>query len=175
MRKVVSKRYAKALFSVAKMSKKEKETKDFLNSFITLVKFDRKVYEMVFFPSFPKDVRKRCVEKICKLLNIPRYLKNFFSLLIEKGRMSHLEDIALAYGEILDEESGIRRVEVVVPIELDDNQKEYVVEKIKKIFGFDIRVEFSLDETILGGFILKVKDIIYDASIKAQLERMLNI
>lgn len=94
----------------------------------------------------------------------------FFDFLIEKDRENLLAEIADQFLSIKDEYLGIINVAVTTAFEFDDEQKEQLKVKFENYLNKKVKINFKLDKNVLGGFIAKVGDTVYDASIKHQLE-----
>jgi F-type H+-transporting ATPase subunit delta len=104
--------------------------------------------------------------------NASRMLMNFLGVLNVKGRLSLLRAIAIAYQELLDEKRGRVKAEVTVAVPLSESDLEHVRQSLSASFKKDVQVQQKLDESILGGLVVKVEDKLMDASVRAQLETM---
>ena len=69
-----------------------------------------------------------------------------------------------------DEHLGIANVFVTTSTEFSKEQKNVLQSKLEKILDKKVRLNFKTDMKLVGGFIAKVDDTLYDASIKHQLE-----
>ena len=70
---------------------------------------------------------------------------------------------------------GILDVHVKSAIPLDDKVKELIIARVKKNFEGDIKLYETVDDTIIGGFVVSVKGMQIDASVKNQLANLKNI
>jgi F-type H+-transporting ATPase subunit delta len=95
---------------------------------------------------------------------------NFIHFVVEKGREHILSSIVEKFLELRDAEFGIVRAEVKTSYDFSDEQKENLRRRLENILNKKAHLSFIVDKTILGGFIAKVGDTVYDASIKHQLE-----
>ncbi len=94
---------------------------------------------------------------------------NFLGLLNRKGRMGLLTQVADAYKDLLDEKLGNIEVDVTVAQRLDDGQVEQVRQQVSRALGKNAIVRQSVDDSIIGGLVLRVEDRLIDASIRSQL------
>jgi F-type H+-transporting ATPase subunit delta len=96
-------------------------------------------------------------------------LEHFLEVLAAKGRLNHIEQIADAYDDLLDEQLGKIEVDVIVAQKLSPEQLEQVRTRVSAALKKDAVVHQYVDESIIGGLILKVQDKLIDASVKTQI------
>jgi len=89
--------------------------------------------------------------------------------LIENKRLAILEDVAKQYTVIYDFHKGTQVALVTSAIPLTDTLKEKILEKVKSIVGKKVTIENIIDPSIIGGFILRVGDKQFDASISGEM------
>lgn len=94
---------------------------------------------------------------------------HFIRFVVKKGRENLISEIAAKYIGLREESMGIVNVEVQVAFELTEDQKNNIQERIGKILAKKALCRIRLNPEVLGGFIAKVNDTVYDASVKHQL------
>ncbi len=97
-------------------------------------------------------------------------LKNFVELLLKLRRMSQANRIIEEYVEYEKQMNGEVTLEVTTVHALSAEMKKV----IEKKFGDKVDLREKIDETILGGMILKSKNTIYDASVRGALHQLKN-
>jgi F-type H+-transporting ATPase subunit delta len=97
---------------------------------------------------------------------------HFIRFLVKKGRENLLGEIAAKFLELKDERLGIVNVDVQAAFELTDEQKNNLQSRIEKMLNKKARFRIEIHPEVVGGFIAKVNDTVYDASIKHQLETL---
>jgi F-type H+-transporting ATPase subunit delta len=95
---------------------------------------------------------------------------NFLQFVVDKKREDLLLNIAKKFLDLKDEYLGILNVEVTSPFDFSEDQKALIKRKFESIFNKIIILNYVLDKDLIGGFIAKVADTMYDASVKHQLE-----
>ncbi|HEY6907515.1 MAG TPA: ATP synthase F1 subunit delta [Ignavibacteriaceae bacterium] len=95
---------------------------------------------------------------------------HFVRFLVKKGRENLLYEISRKFLELRDEKSGIVNIEVRSAFELTDRQRDELKERLEKMLNKKARIRIEIEPGIVGGFIAKVNDTVYDASVKHQLE-----
>lgn len=95
---------------------------------------------------------------------------NFLNFVIQKKRERLLDSIAARFLELRDDHLGIAAVTVTTAFKFEDDQIEMLQNKLEEILGKKIRLNIVVDESLVGGFIAKTGDTMYDASVRHQLE-----
>lgn len=99
-------------------------------------------------------------------------VSNFLGVLNEKGRLGSITEIADSYDQLLADQLGKIEVDVTVASKLSGEQLEEVRKKVSTALKKDAVVHQSVDESIIGGLVLRVQDKLIDASVKTQLKAM---
>jgi F-type H+-transporting ATPase subunit delta len=94
----------------------------------------------------------------------------FLDFLSRKNRIAIVENIAESYLEIKDEREGIVTVALTTAVDFGDELIADLKERFESVLSKKVRFTFRKDEAIIGGFVAKVQDTVYDASIAHQLE-----
>ncbi len=95
---------------------------------------------------------------------------DFIKFVVDKNREDILDSIIEKFLELRDEKLGLVRVEVKTSFDFTEEQKEKLRKRLENILNKKAHLNFIVDKTIVGGFIAKVGDTVFDASIKHQLE-----
>jgi F-type H+-transporting ATPase subunit delta len=97
-------------------------------------------------------------------------LWNFLGVLNVKGRLALLPEIIAAYDDLMDEKHGKIEVDVTVAQKLSPEDLEKVRQRVSGALKKDAVVHQYVDESIIGGMLLRVQDQLIDASVKQQLQ-----
>ncbi len=172
MAKLISKTYGDALFEVAL----EDGTMDALTEEVqTLTKVFKENEELSRFISHPK------VSKSDKIQMIENVFKGHFSdtivgflvLIIDKGRYQELTSIIEYYMERVREHKKIGVVWVTSALNLSKKQQEKIKQRLLVTTQYEkLEMHYTVDKTILGGLIIRIKDRVVDNSIKSQIKAM---
>ncbi len=96
--------------------------------------------------------------------------KGFINLLVTKGREENLAHIAKAFIGQYNVLKNIRTVTLTTAVAMDEKMKDTVLSKIAGFMpGATIDLKSSVDEQLIGGFVLQVEDQLFDASVKKKL------
>ena len=97
-------------------------------------------------------------------------MSNFLGVLNRKNKMSLLAQIVSAYGDLYDEKHGKIEVDVTVAHKLTADELENVRQRVSSALKKDAVVHTYVDESIIGGMLLRVQDQLIDASVRGQLQ-----
>ena len=98
--------------------------------------------------------------------------KELFNVLLENKRMELVEQVATKYTELFDIQNGQENAVVTTAVPMTNDIEIKVLAKIKELTNKAVTVENVIDEDILGGFILRVGDVEYNASIQNRLNKL---
>ena len=113
--------------------------------------------------------RARVIDTVLKP-KIDPLLANFLGVLNVRNRLGLLEQIASTYDDLLDEAMGKIEVDVTTAQRLSPEELEQVREKISAALKKDAIIHQYVDESIIGGLVLRVGDKLIDASVETQLQ-----
>lgn len=97
---------------------------------------------------------------------------NFFKLLAEYNRLTILPEIADLFDSYRAEEERTVEAEVISAAELSEAQKTDIASGLKKRLGREITLQCSIDESLVGGAIIRAGDLVIDGSITSQLNKL---
>lgn len=178
--KKVVKNYALALFELCNKDLQTKE--DMLHALkeITNVMTELKEITTIFnTPGVSKKEKKELVGKIFSKFSldasVSTIFSKFLSLLIDKGRFNLLPEIQDEFSKLIDKEKGTVHVEISSPYELKDDTIENLRISLEKVLlspSEKLKVNKKIEPELIGGIKVKIKDLVYDGSIKGRLENL---
>lgn len=168
---LLAKRYAKALFDLAV----EEGVIDRVSNDMILVadvmSENRELRRMMISPVIPPARKKLVVKKIFEG-HLDKRTEAFLDILIRKGREEQVHDIAVEFKELYYNYKNIAIVEVTTAIAVDDKLRTKLASLMASKTPKTIQVVEKTDAEIIGGFILKLNDYQYNASIKKTIARL---
>lgn len=172
MAKLVSKVYGDALFETAM-------EKDVLSDWYEEVQALRGIFaehadlaQFLNHPQITKEEKVGAVENIFRG-RVSEGLAGFLVIVIEKGRQNDILPIFDYFIDRVKEYKKIGRVTVTSAVPLSDEQKARVEKKILETTQYvDLEIDYRVDESLLGGLVIRIGDRVVDSSIRSQLENM---
>ncbi len=122
-------------------------------------------------PAISHAERQAAIEKIFRT-RISNLFVNFLGVLNRNGRMRMLPEIGASYAELYDQQLGNIEVDVTSVQKLSEQDIETVRQRVGAALGKNAIVHQFVDESILGGLVLRVQDRLIDASVRNQLKVM---
>ena len=102
-------------------------------------------------------------------------VRSVLAVMAERENLGQLSQVANAYYDASEEKLGVRIVDVTTVVELDDELRKIITEKLSKDLGTDVVLREHIDKSILGGIIMTTHGKRIDASVASQLERTRNV
>lgn|SRR5690606_5930974 len=98
--------------------------------------------------------------------------EGLINLLVDNNRINLIEAIAEKYSELYDALKGEHKAIVTTAVPLSGELESKVLLKVQELTGGKAKLENKIDPTIIGGFILRVGDLQYNASVSNQLNNL---
>jgi F-type H+-transporting ATPase subunit delta len=170
---VAASRYAKALLDVLYPAKAEAGREQLLK-FSSVLSQQADARLLLENPTVSVERRRELVSKIGDSLGLDAPIRNFLGLLIERNRLDLYDEIVSTYEALLDEKLGVVRARITSAVELDARQRDEVAARLRTLTGKKVRMEVSVDPSLIGGLVAQVGSTIYDGSIRQQLQAFRN-
>jgi F-type H+-transporting ATPase subunit delta len=162
--------YGDALFDVAKESGSLDEIHEQLGQFADALAENREMQIFLFSPYFSSAEKRDGIARVVS--GGDEGLVNFLELLAEKHRMPAIFRIRSHFDELWAEENKRLEVRLTSAVPLDESVVKRVGDEIARKTDRKIDLESDVDEDILGGLVLRVGNMVLDASLRAKLERL---
>lgn len=163
-------RYAKAVLSLAKdQNQAQAVNKDML--LISKTISENAELDLLLKNAIVKaDIKKAVISQVFSGLSSGSM--SLFNLLIENKRIDILEDVALKYITLYDQYIGKEIATVTTAVPMTNDLEIKVLAKVKELTPKSVELHNVIDESILGGFILRIGDKQYNASIANKLNKL---
>ena len=162
--------WARALFEVAKEHDLLDKVREQLGAFTDALSENRDLVVFFFSPYFSTREKKDGLEQA--VTGAEPVLMNFLEALIERHRMPALFRIKARYEVLWEDERDLLPVEVTSAVELDKSTISTIGERIGEQTKRTVELSSKVDPDILGGIVLRVGNVILDASIRNRLEQL---
>ena len=163
-------RYAKAILDIAQTSGKAEAVKNDMQSILTAISESTELKDFLSSPIIKMDVKKSALSEIFS--NVQAETNSLFNLLFENKRFEILESIAVQYHKLYDESNGVEVAKVTTAFPITPELQTKVLAKITEFSNKKITIENIVDPSIIGGFILRVGDQQYNASVASKLSEL---
>jgi len=162
--------YSRSLFEVAKEKDALDEVHDDLGTFGDALSENRELQVFFFSPYFSSQEKKDGIRKVIDGGN--EYFVRFLELLAERHRMPVLFRIRREFDALYAEERKLLGVNIVSAVDLDESTVKGIRDTIEQQTGREVDLSETVDPGIIGGLVVRVGNYVWDASVRARLERL---
>ena len=171
-RQGTARRYAKALFAIAREAGNAEGAGRELEQFAAQLAASLELGAMLQRPWIKPAERQAVAMEVAKRAGGGAMVQKAVGLVAARGRIDHLPELVVAYRALLDEELGRVRAEVRTSVAFTADEKRQLATRLGRALDKQVLVEESVDSSLLGGFIAQVGSLILDGSLDGQLARM---
>ena len=169
MAKLVSKTYGDALFAVALEENRMDEFFEAVKVVADILRTNEDFGKLMNHPKIMKEDKVKIVEETFGG-NIPREIVGIMTLLVTKGHASGLISVFDYFINLVKEEKKIGKADVTTAVSLNDKQKAKVEQKLLDTTKYEtFEMNYSVDESLIGGMVIRIGDRVVDSSIKTKL------
>ncbi len=165
-------RYANALFELASEQKSAESVGAQLSDFQSAIESSEDLRRMVRSPVYSAHDQMAVVEAIAARAGLSGIAMNFLKLVARNRRLSGISEITKAYRMLLASAKGETEAEVTSAEPLSANQLADLKTALKTSLGRDVTLSTRVDETILGGLVVKAGSKMIDNSLKTKLDNL---
>ena len=162
--------YSRALFEAAVEHDVLDRVHDELGEFTDALSESREMQVYFFSPYFSSEEKKEGIGKVVS--GADERLVNFLELLAERHRLPVIFRMRRQLDELWAEENKLLPVTVTAAVELDKKLVKEIGERIERQTGRKVELTSKVDPDVLGGIVLRVGNMVLDASIRNRLERL---
>jgi F-type H+-transporting ATPase subunit delta len=120
----------------------------------------------------PKVSQEKAVEFFEEVLTLNNEQKNFFYLLAKSKHLVFLPNIVRIFAELLLATSNTLDINVSSAVSLSDNDKSNIEKQLKEKLKKNVQLSFNVDESLIGGVILRNDEWVLDGSVKGKLDQL---
>jgi F-type H+-transporting ATPase subunit delta len=168
----VAKQYARALVQTARGREDLRALASGLHEAVGLLASEAALLAALRNPAVPPARKMEIVRGVLGGAGASPLLASFLSVVIGKGHLAGLEAIDGAVAREVAEALGVVRAEIRVAHPLGDDDLERVTRALERAVGKKVEARVSVDPSLLGGFVAKAGDLVFDGSLKRQVERL---
>ncbi len=167
-------RYSLALYELADESNLLRQVEENSSAFLTLISNNKDFNNLIKDPTINQDILINVVKKISETFKIEILFKKFLSFLIAKRRFFYLEKILNRFNEICSEKRGELKAEIKSAKKLNQEEISKITDELSSNFKSKIKLNYSHDQSLIGGLVVQVGSTMIDTSIKNKLQQIEN-
>lgn len=172
MAKLVSKTYGDALFELAL----EENVLDTLFQEVQVIsevlRTNDELMKLLNHPKIVKEEKIKIIENVFKE-RVSSHLTGFLKIVVTKDRYNQIPEIFAYFLDRVKEYKHIGVAYVTSAVELNEIQKQEIVEKLLKTTSYKtFEMHYQVDDKLIGGMIIRIGDRIVDSSIRTKINEM---
>jgi F-type H+-transporting ATPase subunit delta len=163
-------RYAKAILETAVSTGKANQVNDDMKSIITAVNSSADLKDFLASPIITSEVKMDVLSEVFG--SVEQDTKSLFRLLQENKRFEILEAIATQFNVQFDDMNGVEVANVTTAFPITADLEAKILAKATSMSNKKITIQNTIDPSIIGGFILRIGDKQYNASVSNRLQEL---
>ena len=168
---VIADRYAQALFEVGEETQTTSELYQELKQLVDILNENKDLYNFLKSPLIGRDDKKNVMKNIFEN-QLSKNMNNFLKIVIDKDRISVIENIQESYKSLLNDKNNILEGTVITAVALNEKEIKDLEKNLSTKYNKNVTLTNVVDETILGGVLVKLGNEEIDRTIRTRLSRM---
>lgn len=172
MAKLISKTYGEALYELAMEENKADAFLEEVTAVRQILKENSDFDKLMNHPKIRKEEKVEVMETVFKG-KVSEELLGFLVLILQKERYKELDNIFRYFVGQVKEAKGIGIAYVTAAMELTEVQKKRIEERLLETTSYkEMEMHYSVDETLIGGVVIRIKDRVVDSSVRTKLAEL---
>ncbi len=167
-----ARRYARALFALASEENRVEGVRTELDGLADLFATHADLRQAIFRPLHPAVERRSVLRAVCEHVGASETVRNFCSFLVEQRRLVNFTAIREEFVRLTEDIAGRSQARVVSASPLSEEQCDRMRRALAVRTGKQIELDVSVDPSLLGGAVATVGGLVFDGSLRTQLEQL---
>ena len=163
-------RYAKAILDIAQVNNNTQAVNSDMTSIVNAIIDSAELKKILQSPIVKGEIKFSSLKEI--FASAQKETKGLFQLLLVNKRFELLNDVAIQFNALYDELNGIEIAKVTTAFQITPELEAKVLAKIASFSNKNITIQNIVDPAIIGGFILRMGDKQYNASVASRLQNL---
>ena len=168
----VARRYAVALADVVTSSGESQEVRDELSAWESLIQANPQLSEIFRHPTIPQEQKRGVLNELIARSRARPTTANFLQVLLQNHRLADLSEINRQFVQELDRRAGVVNAKVTTARPVSSDMQDALRARLAEITGSKVRLEFGVDDNLIGGVVTRIGSTLYDGSVRGQLQHI---
>lgn len=169
----VDQRYAQALMDLVAEGKADAAVlQRELEDFAAMLRESQPLLLALASPAVDGKAKLGLIDALVQKAGLSHLTRNFLAVAVERGRIGAVPGIAREFEEMLLRQQGVVRAQVTSARTLTAEEKADIERELVAVTGHRIRATYANDQRLIGGFVARVGDTIFDGSVRGRLQRL---
>jgi F-type H+-transporting ATPase subunit delta len=170
----VAGRYATALFEIARDDAQIDKVEADLGALDDAIAESSDLRQLISSPIYSREEQRKAVMTLAERMGLGREVTNTLGLMAQNRRLFVLPDLIAQVRALIADHRGEVTAEVTAARPLSEAQRASLAETLKKQVGKDVMLDVTVDESLIGGLVVKVGSRMLDTSIRSRLAALQN-
>ena len=170
----IAARYAKAIFELAVEGKSVKAIENDIVALESALNDSAEFRDLIASPVYTREDQERSVAAIAAKMKLSPIVANTLGLMARKRRLFVLPQLNAELRDLIAEEKGEVTAEVTSAKAMTKAQQDKLAKTLKAQIGKDVIINVAVDDSLIGGLIVKVGSRMIDTSIASKLNNLQN-
>jgi F-type H+-transporting ATPase subunit delta len=171
----IAARYATALFGLAKDASDLKNLESNVEDLGAALDASAELRDVISSPVYSRDDQANVITAVAKKMKLMPIVSNTLALMASKRRLFVLPALVAQLRALIAEEKGEVTAEVISAKAMTKTQTDKLAKAIKSRIGKDVKIDATIDESLIGGLVVKVGSQMIDTSIRSKLSSLSNV
>ena len=167
-------RYAQALFDIVKESGGIDQLATQINDLKAALQGSDALRDMISSPIYTRSQQQSAIRAVATRMELAAPLANTLALMAQNRRLFALPQLIARLQALIADDRGEVTADVVSAVPLSDDQKQRLTATLAEKSGKTVKLNTSVDESLIGGMIVKLGSQMIDSSIKSKLASLQN-
>jgi F-type H+-transporting ATPase subunit delta len=168
----IARRYAVALADVVTSRGEAREVQEELSAWEEMMRTNSQLLEVFRHPTISYEQKQRVVDALIERTRVRPTTANLLRVLLQNHRLADLSEINKYFSQELDRRSGIVTAQVTTARPVEAAAQETLRARLGALTGSKVRLEFGVDEDLIGGVVTRIGSTVYDGSVRGQLQQI---
>ena len=170
----IAQRYATAVFELAKESKKLAAVEKDLDALDAALGESADLTAMIASPVYSRSDQAKAVTALATKMGLSTMIAGALGVMAEKRRLFILPQFVSGLRAAIAEDKGEVTAEVTAAKAMTKAQQDKLAKALKASVGKDVKIKLAVDESLIGGLVVKVGSKMIDSSIRSRLNALQN-
>lgn len=168
----VADRYAAALFDLALDAGQIEQVERDVDALSAALDDSADLRGVVESPLYPRDQQRAAIVAVAEAMGLSDLTKNTLAVMASKRRLFVTREVITRFRGRVADHRGETTAQVTTAHAMSDTQRDALAQALKNVVGRDVALDVKVDESLIGGLIVKVGSKMIDTSIRSQLNRL---
>ena len=168
----MARRYAAALADVVTERDEAREVQEELSAWELMMQGNPELLEVFRNPAIPYEQKRKVLDTLVARTSVRPTTANFLQVLLRNHRIADLREINRRFAQELDDRRGVVVAHVTTARNVAETDRVRLADKLSNLTGRRVRLQFAMDEELIGGVVTRIGSTVYDGSVRTQLEQI---